>query len=109
MKQLTAIKLENDNAERVRREHHDAITEIQKKPAVNSLTISDVQLANGVTTPISHGLGKAPTHVTPSAPRGATAAGYIVEIRDGTVDRTKQIALQANSYGATITVDVKVE
>lgn len=109
MKTLTPIKLADDNAERVRREHHDAISEIQKKASVNSLTIADVQLVNAVTTPISHALGKAPTHVTPSAPRGATAAGYITEIRDGTVDRTKQIQLQANGFGATITVDVKVE
>lgn len=108
MRQLTAIKLDDTTAERVRREHHDAIQEVQQAPALAIKTIAGQQLANGVTTPIAHTLGRSPVFVTASIPRGATSAGYIVEVRTSTVDRTKYIQLQANGYGATITVDLEV-
>lgn len=101
------IRLSDDDAERVRRSHAAGIREQQAHPAVDLVVLSGVELDDGVQTPVSHGLGRAPRIVKLSVPRGAAAPGYVNEIRDG-VDRSRQVVLQANGYGATITVDVEV-
>ncbi len=101
-------KLADVNSERVRREHDAKIVELQNTPSASMKFISNVQLADTVATPIPHGLGRAPKFVTESTPRGATAAGRIDEIRDGSQDRTKVIVLKATGFGATITIDVQV-
>jgi hypothetical protein len=48
--------------------------------------------------------------VSVSVPRGPSTSGRIEEIRttSGTNDRRKYITLQANGYGATVTVDVLI-
>lgn len=102
------LRLADDATDRVRRNHEDRILELQKLPAASLKVIPAVSLADGVTTPVAHGLGRAPTWCQASIPRGAASAGYLVEIRDGSVDRAKYVALQANGYGATVTVDVAV-
>ncbi len=102
------LKLADETAERVRRAHAAQIAELQKTPAVGMVVLPGVSLADGVATPIAHKLGRKPTWVMPSVPRGTTAAGYIVEVRDGTQDLGKVIVLKASGFGATITVDVAV-
>lgn len=109
MKRLTtlkAIRLADTGAEEVRRNHHDAIGELQL--LADRDVVSGVSLANGTATRVPHRLGRAPDIVTISVPRGATAAGYIVETRTG-IDTSKAIMLTASGYGATITVDVEVK
>jgi hypothetical protein len=96
-----------EDAERSRLEHDRAIRELQQAPSASTHFIPNIALANGVTTTIPHGLGRAPNFVCESIPRGAVSAGYIIEIR-GAVDRTQSIQLQANGWGATITVDLVV-
>ena len=116
MAQLTASKLSapvtprlaDDGAERVRREHDQKIVEIQKQPAMALTVIQNVSLVNGASTPVHHGLGRAPSWIKESTVRGAVTAGYIVEVRDGSQDRTKVVLLQANGFGATISVDLAV-
>jgi hypothetical protein len=105
VKRIAAIKLEGDT-ERVRREHHDAIVELQSLPAAGMRVIEGVTLADGVTTPVAHGLGRLPVWICPSAPRNATSTGRIIEVRSGSYDRSKVVALQATGWGATITIDV---
>ena len=107
MKALLAIKLAHEDAEQVRRSHHDAIAEIQKQPASGLKAITGVALPDGATVRVAHGLGRAPTFVGASIPRGAATAGLLVEVRDG-IDRTKYVALVATGWGATITVDLEV-
>jgi hypothetical protein len=102
-----SIKLTDDDAEQVRRSHHDAIAELQKQPAVALKAIAGVELPDGVTVQVAHGLGRAPVFVRESIPRGAVTAGLLVEVRTG-VDRTKYVALVATGWGATITVDLEV-
>lgn len=109
MKKLPTIVLADLDAEQVRRSHHEAIEALQRIPAASAKTLSNVSLANGASTFVPHGLGRTPTMVKPSMPRGASSSGYIVEIRDNSYDRTKQLKLQANGYGATITVDIEVQ
>jgi hypothetical protein len=99
------IKLADKGAERVRQSHAEAIRELQSLPLA-SARIFTVSLASGKVTAIAHGLGRAPRMVLLSAPRGATAAGYINELR--TDDRSQFVHLQANSFGATVEVEVMV-
>lgn len=104
LKPILPIKLDDTNAERVRVQHEQAITDLQKAPASSLKTVAGVSLANGAATPVPHTLGHAPSWVGISVPRGATSAGYIVETI--TSARASVLTLTANGYGATITVDV---
>lgn len=94
--------------DRIRRNHADAIREMQQTSGISARKIKDVVLVDGVPTPIPHGLGR-PAFVTHTPPRGAAAAGRIDEIRDGSHDRNQYVVLRAIGYGGPITVDVKVE
>jgi hypothetical protein len=105
VKQLAAIALEGD-AERVRRNHAEAIAELQASPLWR-VRIVEVTLADGVETTVAHGLGRAPRMLWISPPRGATSTGRIDEIRGGT-RRADVVVLKATGWGATITVDVAV-
>lgn len=101
-------ELEERDAELVRLEHERKIVELQKLPTSATRHIKNVTLADGVATPIAHGLGR-PVFVTHSPPRGPVAAGWIEEIRDGLYDLSKFVVLKASSYGAAVTVDVEVK
>lgn len=102
-------RLEDPNAERARRRQAEAILELQSKPGASERIIADVSLADTIETPIAHGLGRAPSFVHVSAPRGAVTTGHVEEVRSNSVDRTKTITLKASGWGATITVDVSVK
>lgn len=102
------IKLDDDAAERVRRSHAQAISNLQTMPSASMVVIPNVSLADTVATPVAHTLGRAPTFVRESTPRGAVSAGRIDEIRDNSVDRTRFVLLKATGFGATITVDIQV-
>ncbi len=107
MKALATPRLADPDSEQVRRIHEDAIREIQRLPVLGMRLIPNVQLSDGVATPIAHGLGRAPLWVGISVPRLAAAAGYVVESRDG-VDRSRAITLTAHDYLANVLVDVVV-
>jgi hypothetical protein len=101
-------ELEDQDAELVRSEHERKIVELQRLPAAAMRVVYDVELADGVATPVPHGLGRTYLVAIPSAPRGASTTGRIVELRDGAADRTRYVTLTATGWGATITVDVAV-
>jgi hypothetical protein len=104
---LLALALADRDADRVRRNHAEAIAELQGTPGAGARVIEGVELADGVETPVPHGLPRAPRWVQASAPRGPASAGYLEEVRGGT-DRRRAITLRAIGFGATITVDVLV-
>lgn len=111
MRALVDAKLADDNAERVRKSHADAIREIQDLPAASVRIVRGVVLANGVETEVAHGLGRLPIAVLPGAPMGAATVGFIaqfgsVHTNGAPIKRTEVVVLQATGYGATITVDV---
>lgn len=108
MKQLTNTRLPEPTAERVRQEHAAAILELQRLLAVGLRVVRNVELEDGIETPIAHGLGRAPTWCAPSAPRGPSTSGRIEEVRSGDYDRAKVVVLKASGYGATVTVDLAV-
>ncbi len=105
-------RLADGDAERVRRSHDEKIREIQALPAASMRVIPEVQLADATETPVAHGLGRKPSWVHPSCPRGIGGAigttGRIVEIRSGTYDRTKVVVLKADGWVGPIMVDVMV-
>jgi hypothetical protein len=68
--------------------------------------IESVSLANGTRTVIKHGQGRKYVAVFPSAIRGASATGRIVE--EEPTDRTREIWLTATGWGGAITVDLMV-
>jgi hypothetical protein len=102
---LLKVTLPDQLLERVRRNFADAIAELQKLPAAFLRIKSTVVLADGETTMVAHGLGRAPMLVIVSPPRGAISSGRIEEVRSG-VDSAKYIALKAIGYGGAVTVDV---
>ena len=92
----------------VRQDHAAAIGELQNLPAASMRVIQGVELADGIATPVAHGLGRPAAWVRESCPRGAATAGLVEEIRTGTGDRRKVVVLRATGWGATITVDLLV-
>ena len=101
---LLNIVLEDTKAERVRVAHASAIATLQNARHV----VSGVVLPSATLVYVSHGLGRTPSHVTLGTPQGATAAGSITQSTPSGMDTTKQLALTANGYGATVTVTVEV-
>lgn len=96
------------NADRVRRHHDQQIGELQALPATAIKVISNIDLPDGVETPIPHGLGRPATWHKESTIRNPAGNGVIQEVRGGSYDRSKVIVLKATSYAATITIDLMV-
>lgn len=112
MKQLLGIVIDAAtkpfDLERIRRAMYDAITELQGLRSSSARILADKELADGVATPIPHGLRRR-VFVTHSPPRGATSTGRIEEVRDGDFDPAQYVVLLATGWGATITVDLEVK
>lgn len=97
-----------DDAERVRRSHHEALIELQRAPLAGAIILSGVELADEAETPVAHNLGRAPSFVTTSLVRGAVSTGRIDDIRTSSYDPRRFVVLKASGYGATVTVDLLV-
>ena len=97
-------------------DHKRAIEDTAKLPGAGLRVIPNVQLADGVDTPVAHGLGRPPSWVRESCPRGLTssvlgATGRVVRILSITgpsADPSRFVVLRAAGWGATIEVDVLV-
>lgn len=103
-----ARQLSDPDAENVRRSHAESIAVLQKAAAGIPTVLAGIELADGIETPIAHLLGRKPVWVRESCPRNGVTVGSVVEVRSGTVDRSKVVVLRADGWGATITVDVAV-
>lgn len=108
MKAPQARRLEDPDAEAVRRSHHEAIRELQAMPAASLRVISNIALTDGTAINVSHGLGREPIWIGPSCVRGPSTSGRIEELRNTGADRSSVVVLKASGYGATITVDLAV-
>ncbi len=107
------IRLADDSSERARRNHEQRIGELQALPAAAMKVIKGVVLKDGVTTPVSHKLGRPAEWFNSTHPRSADSgvtltAGVVQETRDAAYDSSKFIVLTASGYGADITVDLVV-
>jgi hypothetical protein len=104
VRQVADLRLADDAAERVRKSHADAIRELQTAPAADARAIRNVVIPDNGTVTKAHRLGRVPSMVIASPPRGAASAGLL-----GEVSRSEQvIVLSASGFGADITVDVTV-
>lgn len=108
LKSPISIRLDDVSAEQVRRNHDDRISELQGLPFAQAKLIQNVSLPNATNVPIAHGLGRKPSLILVSPPRDNTTAGSISETRASNLERDSLVILQANGFGATITVDVVV-
>lgn len=121
MKPLIDIRLNDTDADRVRRSHADAIREIQDLPASSFRVIQNITVVNNNVFTVAHGLGRAPVFVGPSAIRWDKAAfvavGTIFDYgsvgpNGETIDRTKVVMLVAGGFtsagAVTITLDLLV-
>lgn len=89
-----------DDLERVRRDMVEAIRELQLSPLAGGKKIAGVLLADGIATPIPHGLGRR-VHVFVS-PSGAVTIDEV----DGTQNPATFVVLQAT--GGDVVVDLIV-
>jgi len=74
--------------------------------ARKDVVIRAVSLPNATTVTVPHGLGYAYSHVSVSPPTGGSSTGRIQIITP--TDASKHVKLQANGWGATIAVDLRV-
>lgn len=103
-----APRLDDRKVDDVTRDHAAKINELASLPASSMKFIRGVVLLDGVDTPIAHGLGRPPTFVQPSAPRGALATGRIDEVDAVGADASKYVVLRASGWGSDITITLQV-
>jgi hypothetical protein len=110
-----STRLSDEDAERVRRNHEQRISELQALPAAGMRVLKGIQLPPSTDVVISHGLGRAPQFVLVSPVIGALTGGGVLirEFRGVTnagspIDAAKSICLRADIATNTITVDVAV-
>jgi hypothetical protein len=109
VKSLSKRKLDDARLEENRREHSDAIEELQRVVGRTASVLANITLEDGIDTPIAHRLGRVPSLVVPSAPRGeALTPGVITDVRGPKIDRRAVIMLRADGFGGPIVIDVEV-
>jgi len=114
VKSLVATRLIDVEAERVRRSHADAITELQLLAILGSRLIKNIEIADNTDIVVSHGLGRAPEFVWLSPVRQANANGIIREFRVKNpftgvpILANKVVCLRADGFGSTIVFDMAV-
>lgn len=116
MKAVLDRRLEDDDADQVRRSHAGAIKELQLTPIVGAVVITSVVLPDATDVAVPHKLGRAPRWVGPSVVKevGAIASvGIIVDLgvtdsAGNPVNRSEIVVLRASGYGATVAIDLLV-
>jgi hypothetical protein len=110
------LRLDDDKAERVRRNHNERIRELQHTPLAEAHVIRNVFLPNAVATPVPHGMGR-PVAVWISPPRrkgGSLGTSPRIHRIDGSADSggadpSQFVTLFAADWGADgVTVDLLV-
>lgn len=101
-------KVDDAATNRALDEHRRAIGSVMSVPLATAVILPNVTLADGVATPIAHGLGRAPLYVRESCVRGAAAMGFVEEVRSSAFRRETHVVLRASNFAATVTVDVLV-
>ena len=104
---LLGIALLDPTLERVRKNLVDAVRELQGVPVSQGVLLRDVELEDGVETPVAHGIGRRAVVLT-SPPRGPSSSGRLEELRSSEYDPTRYALLKASGFGATVTVDIAV-
>ncbi len=106
--QPLAIRLKDEDAEKVRRSHALAIEELRGLPATSLRLRRNVELPDNTNVYVAHGLGRAPLWVGISAVRGAGLTTGRIEDNTASrsADASRFVVLQADDWTGTITVDL---
>ncbi len=100
--------------ERAMRDVRQSVAGVLDLPAASMRFVRGVRLADGIATPVPHGLGRIPQFVSASCARAVDTAttltgGAVNEVVSDTAnDRTRAVVLMATGYGAAIDVDLAV-
>ena len=97
-------------ADRVRRNSDERITELQKVPIVGGFLVRGVKLPDDVDVPVHHKLGRVPV-VIPGIPYALTGTTTTGRIRDRTrvltnFDAREYVVLRATGWGTTMYLDL---
>jgi hypothetical protein len=100
------VHLADAAAERVRKGTDKAMRELQAVPIVAGKLVRDIELVDGVNTPVAHGLGaRACVFLSPPQMSGSATTGRIREVRDPSFDPRKYVVFRASGWSETIIVD----
>jgi hypothetical protein len=99
------IPVGDRDVERALDEIRNAHIALARDPFINARTF-EVTLPDATTVRVRHKLGRAFTNYSLSAPKGAVTSGRIEELTPD--DPSAEIWLEANGYGATVTVRMTV-
>jgi hypothetical protein len=80
----------------------DLLDAVSESPILSGVHIENVVLVDGVPKDIYHGLGRKYRNFLYGSVEGATTSGLIQRVATG--DDSKYVRLQADDWGATITV-----
>lgn len=102
-------RLADNDVERVRRNIETMILELQNQSRIVTKILPD-----NAETFISHGLGRRPTMIAISPPRGAANAGGSIRdfgdkspLTGAICDRSQSILLRTDNFGSAVTVDIE--
>lgn len=103
-------RLDDRKTDAAVKDHAARLDTLANLPAASMKFIPDVELRDGIETPVAHGLGRRAAYVSESCVSGAASSGWIEWVRTPTkpADASKYVVLKASGYGATITVTVQV-
>lgn len=87
-------------------EIHSILKALITQPFTNCQVISGVELEDGVVTKVKHGLGKKYALVIHTPVKNPSTVGMIQELAPD--DPSREVWLQADGYGATVTVNLIV-
>lgn len=103
-----APQVADPDVERVVRELRAKVVELQRLPLAGAVIVKGVELEDGVPRAVPHRLGRPFVTFFHSPPRSPSTSGRIEDVRSSSFDAKQFVVLEANGFGATITVDVVV-
>lgn len=106
-----SARQQDAEADRVRRNADERITEIQKVPIVGGFLVRGVKLPDATNVPVHHGLGRQVVALpgVPYALSGSVTTGGILRDRTRLLenyDARQYVVLYAEGWGTTMYVDL---
>lgn len=110
-----AVKLKDQEADRFRLSVEGRLRELQSVHSVQGVLIEDIELPDGITVHVSHGLGRKPRFVRTSNERTSLSAttGRVCDVtalivQAGQGDAAQTFCLKAQGWSETIYCDAWV-
>jgi len=107
--QALAVRLADQDAERVRVNHELQIAELQALPVAGFSILPGVTLKNGVATQIAHKLGRTPAWCRSSDPRASSSVAITTTGRIVMLSRDPlYVTYVSTGWGTDVTIDLVV-